>query len=91
MRNRYLKFTRKFCRAHIPKIHNSLQFLKTTVYSTGGKQFACHLLEQQKQNNYSKYIYTHTLCYIYTYVLPISQPAKDLKQETFQTLKDWVP
>lgn len=74
----------KFCRAHIPKIENSLQFLETTVYSTGGKQFACHLLEQQKRNNYSKYIDTHTLCYIYTYVLPISQPAKISNRRRFK-------
>lgn len=56
----------------------------------------CHLLEQQKQNNYPIYIYTHTfspaliLMYFFT-VVPISQPAKDLTQEMFQALKDWGP
>lgn len=68
MRNRYLEFPRKFCRVHVPKIQNSVQFLKTTVYSTGGKQLACHLLEQQKQNNYTKYISIHTPSSIHTYV-----------------------
>lgn len=74
MPSRYWKFPRT-----VPQKH--LLFLQTSVYGTDGKQLAYHLLEQQKQNNYTKYTHTHThtslymLTHFLLYFLPLNLPV----------------
>lgn len=74
MPSRYWKFPRT-----VPQKH--LLFLQTSVYGTDGKQLAYHLLEQQKQNNYTKYTrtHTHTSLYMLTHFLlrflPLNLPV----------------
>lgn len=86
--NRYLKCPRKFCRAHVLKIQNSLQFLKTTVLQYRWKTICMSLVAAAEAKYYTN-LYTHPPLYIPMYfffsVFPISQPAKDLKGEIFQT------